>query len=48
MDFNKEHYLARIRQKLQEDGVKLWISPYFVDNKTNVENLQVKKIIDNH
>ncbi|EFX82641.1 hypothetical protein DAPPUDRAFT_223703 [Daphnia pulex] len=40
MDFNKEHYLARIRQKLQEDGVKLWISPYFVDNKTNVENLQ--------
>jgi hypothetical protein len=45
MDFNKEHYLARIRQKLQEDGVKLWISPYFVDNKTNVENLQVKTFL---
>jgi hypothetical protein len=43
MDFNEEHYLARIRQKLQEDDVKLWISPYFLDNKSIVDKLQVKK-----
>jgi hypothetical protein len=43
MDFNEEHYLARIRQKLQEDGVKLWISPYFLENNSVLEKLQVKK-----
>jgi len=31
---NQEYHLARIRQKLKEDGVKLWESPYYVDNKT--------------
>nr|CAH0109059.1 unnamed protein product [Daphnia galeata] len=40
MDFNEEHYLARIRQKLQEDGVKLWISPYFFENNSVLEKLQ--------
>lgn len=43
MNFNEDHYLARIRQKLQEDGVKLWISPYYIENKTVVEKLQVEQ-----
>ena len=43
MDFNEEHYLARIRQKLQEDGVKLWIPPYFLENNTVLEKLEVKQ-----
>ena len=41
MAYNEEHSLARIRQKLQEDQVKLWTSPYFVDNTTVEEKLQV-------
>ena len=36
-----EHLLAKIRQKLQDDGVKLWLPPYH-DNGTAVEEkLQV-------
>ena len=41
MAYNEEHILARIRQKLQEDGVKLWTSPYFVENEAVEEKLQV-------
>lgn len=40
MDFNEEHYLARIRQKLQENGVKLWLAPYYADQATNKEKLE--------
>ena len=38
---NQEYHLARIRQKLKEDGVKLWESPYYVDNKTVDSLLEV-------
>lgn len=41
MDFNEEHYLPRIRQKLQENGVKLWLAPYYADQATNKEKLEV-------
>lgn len=32
---NEDYHLARIRQKLKDDGVKLWEAPYYVDNQTN-------------
>lgn len=43
MSFNEEYELARVRQKLQEDGVKLWTSPYYVDNALVEEKLKVSK-----
>ena len=49
MAFAEDYLLARIRQKLQEDGVKLWLKPYF-DETTNAateEKLQVyENILD--
>ena len=38
---NEDYYLARIRQKLKDDGVKLWEAPYYVDNQTNESLFQV-------
>lgn len=38
---DKDFFLARIRQKLKEDGVKLWEAPYYVDNQTNDSLFQV-------
>ena len=43
MAFAEDYLLARIRQKLQEDGVKLWLAPYFDTSSTAAvdEKLQV-------
>lgn len=41
MAFNEEHVLARIRQKLQDDGVKLWVLPYYDGAAAVEEKLQV-------
>ena len=30
---NEDYCLARVRQKLRDDGVKLWIAPYFDNNQ---------------
>ena len=38
---NEDYHLARIRQKLKDDGVKLWEAPYYVDNQTNESLFQV-------
>lgn len=41
MAHNEEHLIARIRQKLQDDGIKLWIPPYFTNGKAVVEKIEV-------
>ena len=42
MDFRDEHIIARIRQKLQDDRVKLWTVPYYENDAAVEEKLKVK------
>jgi hypothetical protein len=37
----KEHLMARIRYKLQQDQIKLWLSPYLENNSRVEEALKV-------
>ena len=39
---DKDYCLARIRQKLKEDGVKLWEAPFYVNNQTSDSSFEVR------
>ena len=37
----KEHLMTRIRSKLQQDQIKLWLSPYLENDSLVEEALEV-------
>lgn len=41
MSHNEEFVLARIRHKVQEEGIKLWNPPFYSDNSPNQEAIKV-------